>query len=65
MMARQTHPDSHELDDWPLYGPKNTEVEVLVRQLALDHGLRVREIENVLVAALRQRLVEEVQRRAD
>jgi len=60
-----THPDSHELHDWPVYGPKNIEVAELVERLALDHGLRVREIENILLAALRSRLTEEAQRRTD
>lgn len=50
------HPDSHELDDWATYGPKNAEISRLVSRLALDHGLRVREIEDLILQALKDRL---------
>jgi len=56
-METQNHPDSHELRDWPLYGPKDPEIANLVDRLAYDHGLRVREIESIILRALRERLV--------
>ncbi|MCQ0090259.1 hypothetical protein [Roseovarius sp. M141] len=61
-MTRKMHPDSHELHDWPIYGPNDPEVALLVDRLGFDHGLRVREIEKILIAALRLRLTEEEQR---
>lgn len=54
----RTHPDSHLLDDWVLYGPRDARIEQLVSRLALDHGLRVVEIEGLMVSALEQRLAE-------
>lgn len=55
-MERRLHPDSHELHDWPIYGPKDPEIANLVDALAYDHGLRVREIEEVILQALRDRV---------
>lgn len=54
----RTHPDSHLLDDWVLYGPKDARIEQLVCRLAIDHGLRVAEIESVIVATLEQLLAD-------
>lgn len=54
----RTHPDSHLLNDWVLYGPRDARIEQLVSRLALDHGLRVAEIEDLIVAALERRLAE-------
>ncbi|MGZ3215096.1 DUF429 domain-containing protein [Paracoccus sp. T5] len=50
------HPDSHELDDWALYGPKDPEIAQLVGRLALNHGLRVQEIEDLLIKALKEQI---------
>ncbi|TNE56838.1 MAG: hypothetical protein EP341_04460 [Sphingomonadales bacterium] len=58
----RTHPDSHLLDDWVLYGPKDARIEQLVSRLALDHGLRVAEIEGLIVEALEQRMLRLEQR---
>ena len=58
-MKPRMHPDSHELHDWPMYGPKNSEIANLVDSLAYDHGLRVREIEAVILQALQSRLADE------
>ncbi|OJH45041.1 hypothetical protein [Paracoccus sp. SM22M-07] len=55
-MTARHHPDSHELDDWGLYGPKDPEISRIVGCLALDHGLRVREIEDLILQALKDRL---------
>ena len=55
---RQHHPDNHELDDWPQYGPKNPAIADLVRQLAYDRGMRVAEIERIIERALRDELAE-------
>jgi len=57
------HPDSHELHDWPMYGPKDPEIANLVDQLAFEHGLRVRQIEEVILRALRARLSAEEARK--
>lgn len=62
-MAQRHHPDSHELNDWPVYGPKNPEIARLVDRLALDHGLRVRDIEAIILQALKDRLALEETRR--
>jgi len=32
------HPDQHAVNDWFLYGPKNAEIENLVRELTLKRG---------------------------
>ncbi|WP_417713367.1 hypothetical protein [Pseudophaeobacter arcticus] len=58
-MEPKNHPDSHELHDWSLYGPKDPEIANLVDQLAYDHGLRVREIETIILRALNERLASE------
>ena len=58
-MRQRTHPDSHELHDWPVYGPKDPEIAKLVELLAYEHGLRVREIEDVIIQALTTRFSEE------
>lgn len=58
-MRPRTHPDSHELHDWPIYGPRDPEIANLVDRLAYDHGLRVHEIEEVILRALQSRLSEE------
>lgn len=50
------HPDIHALHDWPMYCPKEPRIADLVRELALDHGLRVEEIEAIIEAALAARL---------
>lgn len=50
------HPDIQALHDWPLYGPKDPRIADLARKLALDHGLRIEEIEAVIEAALAARL---------
>jgi hypothetical protein len=54
----RTHPDSHLLDDWGLYGPKDARIEQLVCRLAIDHGLRVAEIEDLIVVTLEQLLAD-------
>ncbi len=51
------HPDQHAIDDWFLYGPQNQQIEPLVRQLAIEHGLRLAEVEEFIVAALETRLL--------
>lgn len=55
-MNRQYHPDSHELDDWPLYGPRNPEIARLVVQLAEQRQMRLSDIEGIMLAALNRRL---------
>lgn len=53
---RSNHPDSHELDDWPLYGPRDPNIARLVVQLAEQHQMRVPDIEAIMLAALRSEL---------
>ncbi|MFB2594851.1 hypothetical protein ACEYYB_08360 [Paracoccus sp. p4-l81] len=55
-MTRKTHPDSHELDDWPLYGPRNTDIARLVVQLAEQHQMGLADIEAIMLAALSRQL---------
>lgn len=50
------HPDSHELDDWFLYGPKNPKIAQLVSLVAQEKGMRVAEIEAFLESALQSLL---------
>ena len=63
-MPTQLHPDGHELDDWAIYGPKNPEIAWLVEKLARSYDLRVRDIEDLIIQTLQDRLAaEEMQRR--
>ncbi|MCA0846060.1 hypothetical protein [Salipiger thiooxidans] len=50
------HADLRQICDWELYGPKDPRIYILVRELALSHGLRVSKIEEVIVAALSHEL---------
>lgn len=50
------HPDQKALNDWFLYGPKNQNIEYLVRCLALEHGQRVEDIEEAIVDFLECKL---------
>lgn len=55
--TRMSHPDDFTgLMNWPLYGPRDPEIERLVSQLAQGEGLRLVEIEDLIKDALRQRL---------
>jgi hypothetical protein len=54
--AVQSHPDHHAIDDWFLYGPKSKEIESLVRELTIGRGLRLAQVENDMIAALKDRL---------
>lgn len=49
-----SHPDRQALDGWAIYGPGNPRITELVRQLALQHGLRVANIESHIEAGLRE-----------
>ncbi|MGC1504211.1 MAG: hypothetical protein ACRBBO_02640 [Cognatishimia sp.] len=49
-----SHPDQHAVDDWFLYGPKNVDIENLVRELTLTRGLRLAQVEDEIVTALRK-----------
>ncbi|MCK8463015.1 hypothetical protein MUY35_04030 [Aliiroseovarius sp. S1339] len=51
-----SHPDSHELNDWHLFGPKNSEIADLVYRLAYEKGMRLADIERLMVEALKERL---------
>lgn len=57
-MKLRNHPDSHELHDWPMHGPRDPEIAELVDRLAYDHGLRLHEIEDLILQALTKRLSE-------
>jgi hypothetical protein len=50
------HPDSHELDHWQLYGPKNIRIFELAVRLAQDHGMRVSAVEHIIEEALQRKL---------
>jgi len=50
-----SHPDSHELTDWPTYGPQDVRIADRVDELAAL-GLRLAEIEAIILSALDQRL---------
>jgi hypothetical protein len=50
------HPDSHELNDWQLYGPKTIRIFELVVRLAQDHGMRVSAVEQIIEEALQHKL---------
>lgn len=50
------HPDSHELNDWHHFGPKNSEIADLVYRLAYEEDMRLADIEQLMVGALKERL---------
>lgn len=52
----KSHPDSHELDDWNLYGPRSAKIFELVERLALEHDMRVFDIERIIEEALQGKL---------
>lgn len=54
--ARKEHPDQDKINDWFLNGPRDHAVEALVRELTIDHGLRLAEVEGLIIDALRQKL---------
>lgn len=58
-MHHDHHPDSHELDDWPIYGPKDPQISTLVARLALRYRMRIKDIEALIINALEERLAQE------
>ncbi|MDN3711750.1 hypothetical protein QWZ10_07730 [Paracoccus cavernae] len=58
-MATETHADRQELDDWAIYGPKDPEISRLVARLVLDHGLRVRDVEALILVILQEKIAAE------
>ena len=55
-MEPRRHLDSHELHDWPIYGPRDLEIANLVHRLAYDHDFRLREIEEIILRSLQERI---------
>lgn len=54
-----SHPDDHNrLNDWPVFGPRDPEISILVERLAREKNLRLAEIEDTIKNALRNRLLE-------
>ncbi len=46
------HPDLLRINDWFLNGPRNGRIEEAVRDLTLVHGLRLVEVEGIILQAL-------------
>ena len=57
-LSKSAHPDIHEINDWLLYGPKNSRIEELVRALTLEAGMRLSEVEGLMELALTDKLQE-------
>ncbi|WP_421702764.1 hypothetical protein [Aliiroseovarius sp.] len=53
-----SHPDIHQINDWFLHGPQNPRIEELVRELTLERGIRLSEVEELLSLALENKLLE-------
>lgn len=51
-----THPDQQLLLDWATYGPKGPNIQHLVWRLALEHDLRVSDIEEFIATCLARKL---------
>lgn len=58
LLQQKHHPDSHGLDDWFLYGPKDPEIAQLVHRLAYERGLSLAAIELIIKQALQNRIAE-------
>ncbi|WP_417463233.1 hypothetical protein [Kordiimonas sp.] len=50
------NPDQQALTDWALYGPKNSDIEYLIRILVLEKGQRLEEVERGIVAYLTSKI---------
>lgn len=57
-MTKRDDDQGKDLDDWILYGPRDPEVFATVLRLAIEHGLKIKEIEMLILCALRQRLTQ-------
>lgn len=54
-LVARDHPDRHEVDDWFLYGPKDTRIAELVNDLVIQHGMRVADVESLILIALQNK----------
>ena len=52
MKSIQQHPDAAAIRDWALYGPRDPKIALLVERLSSEHGMRLGEIEELMVGML-------------
>lgn len=46
------HPDAAAIRDWALYGPRDPQITVLVERLAIEHGMRLGDVECLIIDKL-------------
>lgn len=46
------HPDAAAIRDWALYGPRDPQIAILVERLAIEHGMRLDDVERLIVDKL-------------
>jgi hypothetical protein len=46
------HPDLQQINDWLLNGPKDAWIEQAVRELTLGHGMRLADVEGLILSTL-------------
>lgn len=57
-MLEPTHPhaDAASIRDWALYGPRDPAIATLVERLAMEKQMRLDEIEQLILDALKSEL---------
>ena len=51
----QDHTERHEVHDWFLYGPRDARIAELVNDLVIQHGMRITDVENLILIALQNK----------
>lgn len=46
------HPDAAAIRDWALYGPRDPQIAILVERLAIEHGMRLGDVECLIIDKL-------------
>lgn len=51
----KNHPDGHAVDDWFLYGPRDSQIAELVNDLVIRQGMRLADVERLILIALQNK----------
>ena len=55
---QRSHPDSHAIDDWHLYGPRDSRIADLVDNLVIHQCMRLADVEKLIVETLERKMDE-------